>query len=101
VDESQIRRNGHWNSSSMNRAYLTGLPRNLMRQLAGFPKEMGHLGSTRGIAAHGISVVRGMAGSCQLRHGTEDGYCRWLSQLVAVPENDLSPRFGPNEKAFS
>ncbi|KAK4520966.1 uncharacterized protein ATC70_006850 [Mucor velutinosus] len=40
VNESQIRRNGRWNSSSINRAYLTGLLRNLMRQLADFPKEI-------------------------------------------------------------
>ncbi|CEP20070.1 hypothetical protein [Parasitella parasitica] len=48
VDESEIRRNGQWNSTSMNRSYLTGLPRRLMRQLAGFPREEGHFYLPRG-----------------------------------------------------
>ncbi|KAG2199449.1 hypothetical protein INT47_011561 [Mucor saturninus] len=36
VDESDICRKGRWNNSSMNGAYLTGLPRGIMRSLAGF-----------------------------------------------------------------
>lgn len=41
VQESDIRRMGRWNNSSMNGAYLTGLPRGIMRALAGFPSEQG------------------------------------------------------------
>lgn len=39
VDESDIRRMGRWNNSAMNGAYLTGLPRGIMRSLAGFPQQ--------------------------------------------------------------
>lgn len=39
VDESDIRRMGRWNNSSINGAYLTGLPRGIMRSLAGFPQQ--------------------------------------------------------------
>lgn len=39
VNESDIRRMGRWNNSSMNGAYLTGLPRGMMRSLAGFPQQ--------------------------------------------------------------
>lgn len=39
VNESEIRRMGRWNNSSMNGAYLTGLPREIMRSLAGFPQK--------------------------------------------------------------
>ncbi|SAM00745.1 hypothetical protein [Absidia glauca] len=33
----QIRRQGRWNNTTMNGAYLTNLPRKLVRSLAGFP----------------------------------------------------------------
>lgn len=39
VDKSDIRRMERWNNSSMNSAYLTGLPRGIMRNLAGFPQQ--------------------------------------------------------------
>lgn len=42
VGEDEIRRQGRWNNSSMNGAYLTGLPRESMRIGDGFPKEQGH-----------------------------------------------------------
>lgn len=42
VGEDQIRRQGRWNNSSMNGAYLTGLPRESMRISAGFPLVQGH-----------------------------------------------------------
>ncbi|KAG1433713.1 hypothetical protein G6F56_014538 [Rhizopus delemar] len=41
VEESEIRRMGRWNNSTMNGAYLTGLPRGIMRSLAGFPTTPG------------------------------------------------------------
>lgn len=41
VQESDIRRMGRWNNPSMNGAYLTGLPRGIMRAFAGFPSEQG------------------------------------------------------------
>lgn len=34
--EEEIRRMGRWNNTTMNGAYLTGLPRELMRKAAGF-----------------------------------------------------------------
>lgn len=40
--ESDIRRQGHWNNTSMNGAYLTSLPRGVMRTMAGFPSTEGH-----------------------------------------------------------
>jgi hypothetical protein len=36
VNEDQIRRQGRWNNTTMNGAYLTGLPREMMRMMAGF-----------------------------------------------------------------
>ena len=42
ADESQIRRLGRWNNTTMNGAYLTSLPREVMRVLAGFPSQQGH-----------------------------------------------------------
>ena len=39
VDEADIRRMGRWNNSSMHGAYLTGLPRGIMRSLSGFPTQ--------------------------------------------------------------
>ena len=36
VPESDIRKLGGWNNSSLNGSYLTGLPRGIMRNLAGF-----------------------------------------------------------------
>lgn len=41
VEESEIWRMGRWNNSTMNDAYLTGLPRGIMRSLAGFPTTPG------------------------------------------------------------
>ncbi|SAL97782.1 hypothetical protein [Absidia glauca] len=37
VNEDQIRRQGRWNNTTMNGAYLTTLPREMMRMMAGFP----------------------------------------------------------------
>jgi hypothetical protein len=42
VAESDIRRQGQWNNSAMNGAYLTTLPRGIMRSMAGFPTAEGH-----------------------------------------------------------
>lgn len=42
VDETQIRRLGRWNNTTMNGDYLIGLPREAMRVMAVFPKESGH-----------------------------------------------------------
>jgi hypothetical protein len=36
VPEGDIRKMGGWNSTSLNGSYLTGLPRSIMRSLAGF-----------------------------------------------------------------
>ncbi|SAM08019.1 hypothetical protein [Absidia glauca] len=33
----QIRRQGRWNNTTINGAYLTNLPRDLMRSMVGFP----------------------------------------------------------------
>ncbi|SAL99764.1 hypothetical protein [Absidia glauca] len=33
----QIRRQGRWNNTTINGAYLTNLPRELVRSMAGFP----------------------------------------------------------------
>ncbi|SAM03875.1 hypothetical protein [Absidia glauca] len=33
----QIRRQGRWNNTTINDAYLTNLPRELVRSMAGFP----------------------------------------------------------------
>lgn len=41
IEESQIRKNSHCNSSSIHGACLMGSPRNLIRQPFGSPKEMG------------------------------------------------------------
>jgi Centromere DNA-binding protein complex CBF3 subunit, domain 2 len=38
VDEGQIRRCGRWNSDAMSSSYLTNIPRQAMRCLAGFNK---------------------------------------------------------------
>ncbi|SAL98955.1 hypothetical protein [Absidia glauca] len=35
--EDQIRRQGRWNNTTINGAYLTNLPRGLVRSIAGFP----------------------------------------------------------------
>ncbi|KAL0137622.1 hypothetical protein V8B55DRAFT_1578467 [Mucor lusitanicus] len=42
-DEDQIRRLGRWNTTTMNSAYLTGLPREAMRVMAGFTIQPGQL----------------------------------------------------------
>jgi hypothetical protein len=43
VPEDQLRRAGHWErGSSMLTAYLSGLPREFMRVIAGFPGVLGH-----------------------------------------------------------
>ncbi|KAG1560209.1 hypothetical protein G6F49_002912 [Rhizopus delemar] len=42
VEDASIRRLGRWNSDSMNGAYVTGLPREAMRSLAGFGKVKGN-----------------------------------------------------------
>lgn len=42
ADETDIRRQGRWNNSTMNGAYLTNLPRGVMRTMAGFPSGEGH-----------------------------------------------------------
>ena len=39
VAEGQIRRAGRWNNDSMTSAYLSSLPRQFMRAMAGFPKD--------------------------------------------------------------
>lgn len=41
VNEDQIRRLGRWNNTTMNGAYLTGLPREVMRVMAGFTVQQG------------------------------------------------------------
>jgi hypothetical protein len=41
VEESQIRRAGHWNSNSMINSYLFCLFRKFMRTIAGFREEGG------------------------------------------------------------
>lgn len=41
VYEDQIRRLGRWNNTTMNGAYLTGLPREAMRAMAGFTIQPG------------------------------------------------------------
>lgn len=43
VEDASIRRLGRWNSDSMNGAYVTGLPREALRSLAGFGKAKGNL----------------------------------------------------------
>ncbi|KAG2226860.1 hypothetical protein INT45_010139 [Circinella minor] len=40
--ERAIRRAGRWNTSSLTTAYLTNLPHELLRTLAGFPTERGY-----------------------------------------------------------
>ncbi|KAG2216478.1 hypothetical protein INT45_014038 [Circinella minor] len=40
--EGAIRRAGRWNTSSLTTAYLTNLPHELLRTLAGFPTERGY-----------------------------------------------------------
>lgn len=42
ASESDIRRQGRWNNTTMNGAYLTSLPRGVMRAMAGFPTSEGH-----------------------------------------------------------
>jgi hypothetical protein len=42
VAESDIRRQGRWNNSAMNGAYLTTLPRGIVRSMAGFLTAEGH-----------------------------------------------------------
>ncbi|SAM00031.1 hypothetical protein [Absidia glauca] len=37
ADVDQIRRQGRWNNTTINGAYLTNLPRELVRSMAGFP----------------------------------------------------------------
>ncbi|SAL96384.1 hypothetical protein [Absidia glauca] len=37
ANEDQIRRQRRWNNTTMNGAYLTSLPREMMRSMAGFP----------------------------------------------------------------
>lgn len=39
VDESHVRRAGHWRSDALTRSYLTNLPRPFMRAMAGFKQE--------------------------------------------------------------
>ncbi|KAG2192821.1 hypothetical protein INT47_005861 [Mucor saturninus] len=43
VNEDQIRRLGRWNNTTLNRTYLTGLPREVMRVMAGFTVQQGSL----------------------------------------------------------
>jgi hypothetical protein len=42
ASENQLRRLGSWNSQALEGYYLTSLPREAMRVLAGFPPTMGH-----------------------------------------------------------
>ncbi|SAL95289.1 hypothetical protein [Absidia glauca] len=37
VNVDQMRRQGRWNNTTINGAYLTNLPRELVRSMAGFP----------------------------------------------------------------
>ncbi|SAM01218.1 hypothetical protein [Absidia glauca] len=37
ASEDQIRRQGRWSNTTMNGPYLTSLPREMMRSMAGFP----------------------------------------------------------------
>ncbi|SAL98115.1 hypothetical protein [Absidia glauca] len=37
ANEDQIRPKGRWSNTTMNGAYLTSLPRGMMRSMAGFP----------------------------------------------------------------
>jgi hypothetical protein len=37
VNEDQIRRQDRWNNTTVNGAYLTSLPREIMRSMSGFP----------------------------------------------------------------
>jgi hypothetical protein len=37
VSDAQIHRQGHWNTDKLSSCYLTSLPREAMRGLAGFP----------------------------------------------------------------
>jgi hypothetical protein len=39
VDENSIRRAGHWNQDAMSNCYLTALPRDFLRTMAGFKPE--------------------------------------------------------------
>ena len=42
IQEDQIRRAAHWNTDAMHKGYLTTLPREFMRSMAGFdPKHPG------------------------------------------------------------
>lgn len=41
VNEDQIRRLGRWNNTTMNGAYLTGLPREVMRVMADLTTQQG------------------------------------------------------------
>ena len=43
VNEDQIRGLGRWNNTTINGAYLTGLPREVMRAMAGFTVQQGSL----------------------------------------------------------
>lgn len=49
VNEDQIRRLGRWNNTTMNGAYLTGLPREVMRVMAGFTTQQGQFFLRRAI----------------------------------------------------
>ncbi|SAL98033.1 hypothetical protein [Absidia glauca] len=37
ANEDQIRRQGRWNNATMNGAYLTSLPKEMVRLMASFP----------------------------------------------------------------
>jgi hypothetical protein len=37
ANEDQIRRQGRWNNTTMNGSYLSSLPREMLRSIAGFP----------------------------------------------------------------
>ncbi|SAL97222.1 hypothetical protein [Absidia glauca] len=39
ANEDHIRRQGRWNNTTINGAYLTNLPRELMRSMADFPTD--------------------------------------------------------------
>jgi Centromere DNA-binding protein complex CBF3 subunit, domain 2 len=56
--EAQIRRLGRWNNNTMEGCYLTALPREAMRSLAGFPPGLGAFYLPRAAVQPGDALLK-------------------------------------------
>ena len=80
VAESQIRRQGGWNSDAMNRYYMTGLPLEMMRAMAGFTRDSNSFYLSRAVVAPSDEL-------CRLMFPEANAWRDRLSAREADPNN--------------